>query len=182
VIIVVAVALFIPPRAVHATQVGKLDAAETRELAFAEARAVLQPGDGDAVYRATKLWSNARQWDWAIESAASAIQPSASSPTHWRVLMAVSVAHIDRFEAQAALDFATQAVAACAKAPPGGCPSWEEVRLELYQRHLEAGVRSGIDPRKDPHGFRRAGEAGLRRAVMIDSSGAGVAPPPPAPK
>jgi len=34
--------------------------------------------------------------------------------------------------------------------------------MRLYQQHLDAGVKSGIDPKVDPQGFRRAGEAGLR--------------------
>ena len=35
--------------------------------------------------------------------------------------------------------------------------------MQLYQQHLEAGVKSGIDPHRDPHGFRRAGESALRQ-------------------
>ena len=45
-------------------------------------------------------------------------------------------------------------------------PSLEEIRMQLYQEHLDAGVRSHIDPRRDPAGFRKAGEKGIR-AVHI---------------
>ena len=37
--------------------------------------------------------------------------------------------------------------------------------MELYQQHLDAGVRSGIDPRRGPEAakaFRQAGERALR--------------------
>lgn len=34
--------------------------------------------------------------------------------------------------------------------------------MSLYQKHLDAGVQSGIDPHHNPKGFRAAGEAGLR--------------------
>jgi hypothetical protein len=35
--------------------------------------------------------------------------------------------------------------------------------MKLYQQHLDAGVKSGIDPHHDPRGFRKAGEAALRQ-------------------
>ena len=62
--------------------------------------------------------------------------------------------------------------------------------MTLYQQHLDAGVKSGIDPRRDPKGFRAAGEAGLRSIRLNSSekentpapSGSGSAQPPtPAP-
>jgi hypothetical protein len=60
--------------------------------------------------------------------------------------------------------------------------------MRLYQQHLDAGVKSGIDPRRDPKGFRAAGEAGLR-SIRLNSnesesssvpsgSGTGSAPAP----
>ena len=52
------------------------------------------------------------------------------------------------------------------------CPPHELVRLEQYQRHLDAGVRSGIDPRKDPEKFREAGAAALR-TVQTGGAAAG---------
>ena len=60
-----------------------------------------------------------------------------------------------------ALDYANRALTACHESADA-CPSWEEIRMKLYQQHLDAGVKSGIDPRRDPKGFRAAGEAGLR--------------------
>ena len=41
------------------------------------------------------------------------------------------------------------------------------MRVEIYQRHLDAGVKSGIDPKKDPNGFREKGEAALRHVRAI---------------
>lgn len=177
--IVVLVALFLPSRSLNASQVVRLDDAARRELAFAEARAAVRPDDGPAVFRMTRLFDDAKQWDWAVQVAASAAAAAPDSPTRWRTLMAVSSAHIERYEAPEALDYATQAVAACERIGGTSCPSWEQIRLELYHRHLEAGVKSGIDPRKDPIGFRRAGETALRQVRTI---GTGVAPAPaPAP-
>jgi hypothetical protein len=60
-----------------------------------------------------------------------------------------------------ALDYANRALTEC-QARRDGCPSWEEVRMKLYQQHLDAGVQFGIDPRRDPQGFRAAGEGALR--------------------
>ena len=41
--------------------------------------------------------------------------------------------------------------------------------VSLYQQHLAAGIKSGIDPRIDPKGFREAGEAALR-SIRLESS------------
>ena len=43
--------------------------------------------------------------------------------------------------------------------------------MSFYRQHLAAGIESGIDPKRDPVGFRNAGERGMR-AVRI-SPGAG---------
>jgi hypothetical protein len=50
--------------------------------------------------------------------------------------------------------------------------------MRLYQQHLDAGVKSGIDPHVDPAGFRRAGEAALRQIRIGPSQPA----PPSAPQ
>jgi hypothetical protein len=42
--------------------------------------------------------------------------------------------------------------------------------MQLYQEHLDAGVKSGIDPRKGPAAaaaFRKAGEAALRQIRLV---------------
>ncbi|MBK9032636.1 MAG: hypothetical protein IPL61_15225 [Myxococcales bacterium] len=175
VVIVVAVALFLPARRLSATPVGKVDDHGRRALAFAEARVEARPGDGPAVYELVRLLGDAKLSDWAVQAAAVAAGRATESPTHWRALLAVSVAHVDRYEAKEALDYATQALAACARAAATTCPSWEQVRVELYQRHLDAGVRSGINPRQNPIAFRQAGEAALRQ---VRTMGTGIAPQP----
>lgn len=178
--IVVAVALFLPPRVLQAQPVDRLDAETRTALAFAEARVQLHPDDGAAVYDLVRRLGDAKQSDWAVQAAAVAAAASPTSPTQWRALLAASVAHADRFEARDALDFATASLAACAKAGETTCPSWEQVRVDLYQRHLDAGVRSGIDPKKNPAGFREAGEAALR-TVRAFGSGPGSSAPAPTP-
>jgi hypothetical protein len=89
-------------------------------------------------------------------------------------LLATSVAYADELDAVPSLDYANRALAACQTAREHGdaeaCPDPEEVRMELYQQHLDAGVKSGIDPRKGPAAaaaFRRAGEAALRQIRLV---------------
>lgn len=178
VLMLVAVAVFLPPRPFRVVAAPRTDAAGRAQLAFAEARVVARPDDGDAIYELTRRLADARQSDWAVQTAAVAAERARTSPSYWRALLAVSIAHVDRLEAKPALDYATQALAAC-NAAAATCPSWEQLRVELYQRHLDAGVRSGIDPRKNPTGFREAGEAALRHVRV---TGSGIAPTPaPAP-
>ena len=109
--------------------------------------------------------------DWAIDVAVAAAERAKDSPSRWRALLAASVAYVDRLDVVPGLDYANRALNACEAAQqkgtdagsPGPCPSWEEVRMQLYQRNLDAGVKSGIDPRHDPRGFRKAGESALRQ-------------------
>ena len=168
VLVVVAVALFLPPRPVTAAAVDRLDAETHLALAFAEARSRAHPDDGQAVYDLSRRLGEAGQLDWSVQVAAAAAERAAGSPTRWRAELATSVAHADRLEVNEALEWANRSLASCATAGETACPSWEQVRVELYQRHLDAGVKSGIDPRKDPRAFREAGEAALRRVRALD--------------
>src|SRR5688572_8963418 len=95
VMIVVAVALFLPPRPVTADAVARLDPDTQLALAFAEARARAHPDDGAAVADLSRRLGEAGQLDWAVQVAAAAANAGADSPTRWRAEVAVSVAHAD---------------------------------------------------------------------------------------
>ncbi|HMG55851.1 MAG TPA: hypothetical protein VK601_20265, partial [Kofleriaceae bacterium] len=88
------------------------------------------------------------------------------------------------------LDYANRALSACHSVETGdggrppACPSWEQVRMKLYQQHLDAGVKSGIDPHRGPaaaQAFRRAGESALRQIHLggHDVERPAATPPPP---
>ncbi len=162
---VVAVAVLLPAREMYASAVIKGDDATQFALALAEARTMATPGDGQAVEDLERRLGEANQRDWAIETSVHASDRAKQSPTRWRALLAASVAYVDRLDVVPALDYANRALSACHSAQDAGdaaaCPSWEEVRMTLYQKHLDAGVKSGIDPRRDPNGFRKAGESAL---------------------
>lgn len=158
---VVIATVVIPARTMYAAQAQKGDETQQFGLALAEARAIAHPDDGAAVSDLARRLGEAAFKDWAIEAAVHGSERAKSSPTAWRALLAASVAYVDKLDVIPALDYANRALAAC-KASATACPSWEEIRMTLYQQHLDAGVKSGIDPRRDPKGFRAAGEAGLR--------------------
>jgi hypothetical protein len=162
---VVAVALLLPARQMYAGPAIKGDDASQFAIALAEARTMASPGDGHVVEDLERRLSDLGQKDWAIETSVRASDRAKQSPTRWRALLAASVAYIDRLDAVPALDYANRALSACHSAQDSGdaaaCPSWEEIRMTLYQKHLDAGVKSGIDPRRDPKGFRKAGESAL---------------------
>lgn len=153
--------------------------AERYALALSEARAISDGKDGELISEASRRLHESGFSDWAVESAARGSARSEGSPSQWRALLATSVAYVERLEAVPALDYAKRALAACAKAREVDervCPSWEEVRMDLYKKHLDAGVASGIDAKKNPSGFRRAGELGLRTIHIRERQG--VAPEP----
>jgi hypothetical protein len=172
VLTVAAVALFLPAREMYAASAIKGDDHAQFEVALAEARTMARPGDGIAAEELAKKLGEADLKDWAIEATVKASDRAKDSPTRWRMLIAASVAYVEKLQVVEALDFANRALAACESAREKGdataCPSWEEIRMRLYQQHLDAGVKSKIDPKLDPAGFRRAAESALRQIYIGD--------------
>jgi hypothetical protein len=176
----VLVAVLLPDREMYASPAHKADDRTQFSLALAEARSIASPKDGAAIAAFSRKLGEAGFKDWAIENAVTSSERAKDSPTRWRALLAASLAYVDRVDAIAALDYANQALAAC-EASAQTCPSAEEVRMQFYQASLDAGVKSGIDPHKDPKGFRRAGEAALRQGRILHGEhgerGSNSAPP-----
>lgn len=171
ILVLVAVALFLPARPMYASPAIKGDA-DQHAIAHAEALTIARPDDGNAIADLSRRLGEAGFKDWAIEVAIDGSTRAPQAPTRWRALLAASVAYVDRLDVVPALDYANRALAACEAAREQNqhaCPSWEEIRMRLYHQHLDAGVKSGIDPRQDPAGFRRAGEGGLRQ-IRLKSS------------
>lgn len=162
--LVVLVALVLPAREMYASAAIK-PAADPFAVSLAEARTIAHPDDGAAVDDLARRLGAAGFKDWAIEVAAHGSERAKASPSRWRALLATSVAYVDRLDVVPALDFANRALAAC-DATGAACPSWEQVRMKLYQQHLDAGVKSGVDPHQGPaaiKAFRHAGESALRQ-------------------
>lgn len=135
--------------------------AERFAVAHAEAQVIANPASGARVGELADRLGNAGLKDWAIEAAVGGARRAEASPDRWRALVAASVAYVERLDARPALEYIDLALASC-EASRAACPSWEELRMSFYRQHLAAGVESGIDPRRDPAGFRKAGERGLR--------------------
>ena len=161
IITVVLVMIVLPAREMYAGAAHKGDEAAQFGLALAEARTMAEPTDGTHAADLARRLGDANFKDWAIEVAVDGALRARGTPTEWRALLAASIAYVDRLDVVAALDYANRALTTC-QAMQGGCPSWEEVRMKLYHQHLDAGVKSGIDPRHDPKGFRTAGEGAVR--------------------
>jgi hypothetical protein len=53
--------------------------------------------------------------------------------------------------------------------------------MTLYEEHLEAGVKSGVDPKRDPKGFRAAGENAVR-SIRLNTQERENAPSPAPPQ
>jgi hypothetical protein len=161
VLFVVTAWLLLPPRPMQARDAMKGTDADRFALAHAEAKLLADPTNGAKIADLSERLGNAGFRDWAIEAAVEGSERAKSSPNRWRALMAASVAYVDRLDVHPALDYIDQAIAECV-GHRDACPKWEEIRMGLYRQHLDAGIKSGIDPRKDPVGFRKAGESGMR--------------------
>jgi hypothetical protein len=156
--------LVFPAQEMYASPAQKGTDADRFALALAEARTMARPDDGAAVDDLARRLGAVPFKDWAIEAAIRGSERASRSPTRWRALLAASVAYVDRLDVVPALDYANRALAAC-EDRQASCPSWEQIRMTLYQQHLDAGVKSGIDPRNGraaAEAFRRAGESALR--------------------
>ena len=170
--VVALIIVLMPNRTAQA--VPALDERARLSVSRTEAATLAHPQDGLAAAEHTRSLGGARELDWAVDTSTQLARAMPDSPTRWRLLLAASVAYADRYEAKMALDLATEALQACAAARTA-CPSWEEIRVQLYASHLSAGVASGIDPKLDPRGFRRAAETGMT-SVRLSGGAAGTAP------
>ena len=170
---IVFVLVALPPREMFARDAAKGSDADQFALALAEARAVVHPDDTVGATDLERRLVAANFRDWAITETVRAVAANQGKPDLWRALLSVSIAYVDRVDVKPALDYANRALNAC-HASAQSCPSWEEVRMDLYQRSLDAGVKSGIDPWRDPLGFRKAGERALH-PIHVNSAG-GSAP------
>ena len=163
---VIVVAVCLPPREMFAASAFKGDDTKQFAIAYSEARTMAHPDDGGAIEEVSRRLGEAGFNDWAIDNAILGSERTKQSPTRWHALLAASVGFVNRRDAVPALDYANRALAACESAQEQGnmtaCPSFEQVRMLLYEQHLAAGVKSGIDPKRDPAGFRKAGESALR--------------------
>ena len=158
---VVFVLIALPPREMFASAAHKGADPDQFGLALAEARSVAHPDDTLVIAELERRLVAANFRDWAVVETVRAVAHATGTPQEWRALLSASVAYVDRVDVKPALDYANRALSSCRKSAQS-CPSWEEVRMDLYQRSLDAGVKSGIDPWRDPIGFRKAGERALR--------------------
>jgi hypothetical protein len=177
VVIVLLLAVVMPPREMVASAGIRGNVQQQFALGLAEAKTIAVPSDGAARAVLARALDEAHQNDWAIEEAARGATV-ATTATKWQPLLAESVGYVDRLDAKAAYANGKQALDAC---DASTCPGYERARMEIYLDHLNAGIRSGIDPRVDPAGFRAAGDRGIHE-VRIHGHDDQQPVPPPKPK
>ena len=85
----------------------------------------------------------------------------------------MSKAAVETFDVKPAYELGGKALQTCVASGETHCPAGEAMRMEIYLQHLKAGIDSGIDPRRDPAGFRHAGEAGWRTIRLKGDRGSG---------
>jgi hypothetical protein len=178
---VAAVAIGLPPRTMQAAQASRLKGDDEVRAALQEARAIAHPTDGKAVEQASQLMSDGGYRDWAVEMPRAFSERYKDSPVRWQALRAVSVAYLDRFQMTMALDYANRALAACESAGVEACPAWDSIRMDLFAKHLDAGIKSGINPHKDPEGFAKAAGDSVRHIRLTPRAGMGGPTPAPSP-
>ena len=78
---------------------------QLERIALYQARLAADPGDTVAAEKLAELLVEVDQEDWAVQVAGEASRHSEDSA--WRALLAVSVAHINRFEVHQAYEYAS---------------------------------------------------------------------------
>jgi hypothetical protein len=177
--IVVLAVIVLPERSVTVGHAYEPDPERVRAIALEQARLAMDPANDEAADRLAELLTEVGQTDWAVQVASSAAK--SSERVSWRALLAVSIAHAERIEVVEAHRFAMLALDACLASGPEQCPADERERLSLYFSQLDAGVKSGINPRIDPAGYHRAVLAAMR-IVRFRSPNSELRDPPPAPQ
>src|SRR5262245_8926712 len=164
--VIVIVALALPARGMDAAPAVKGNDQQQFALARAEAQSIARPDDGAASADLARRLADGGFNDWSIDVAMTGAERASASEAKWRALLAASIGFVDRKDAKQALDLVKRAVSACEVAQERGnaaaCPGGDELRMKLYLDNLEAGVASGIDPRVDPVGFRKAANKAVR--------------------
>ena len=165
--VVVLVAIFLPDRGLNAVRAYETDRDTNHEIALQQAILAERPTDGEAAARLSELLIQVKQSDWAIQVAANAADEKRGDA--WRALLATSLAHAERVEVAQAHEFAERALAECRRAGSTACPPHQETRLSVYFSQLDAGAKSGIDPRIDPSGYYQAVS---NKTIMVRPLGA----------
>lgn len=159
--IVALVAIFLPARPLEGVSAAKGDDDARFALAAAEARVHANPADGAAAEELSRRLIDAGETDFAVEAPAAAVVAMKDAPLRWRGQIAVARGYAELRDVKEAYEWAQRALNGCHDVGEPACPSFEEVRLDLYVSHLEAGIASGIDPKVDPEGFSKAGQNAL---------------------
>lgn len=132
------------------TAEGQRRSAALREIARGQAILAEHPGDGAAAESVADALRRIDMHQAALRVAGDAYVRGRS----WRAALAVSSIHADRVEVEPAFAYASKALEAC-DARRAECPGHDRVRMEVYHSGLQAGLKSGVDPRRNPQDFRR---------------------------
>jgi hypothetical protein len=155
--LVIAIVMPAPGRPVKSLYAGPT-AGLASKIARTQADIARDPSDAAAAAQLADLLVRAHQTDFAIRVAGRAA--ASSSPEKWRAIVAVSAAHVERYEIGLGLAWAQKALAACDDAG-ADCPDFERGRLQMYATALESAQKSGIDPRVNPTGVGEAVESAV---------------------
>jgi hypothetical protein len=179
--IVALVAIFLPARPLEGVSAARGNDDERFALAAAEARVRAVPGDGASAEELSRRLIGAGEGDFAVEAPLAAAAAMQNAPLRWRAQIATARAYTELRDVKEAYEWAQRALNGCHDVGAPACPSFEEVRLDIYAGYLEAGIERGIDPKVDPEGFRKAAETGLHMVHLTQNPQSNPPAPPPTP-
>jgi hypothetical protein len=123
-----------------------VEAPQRDRVAELQTRLLQDPGDVDASLELADIFMDARRPEWALAAVSTAID---AHPSDHRLVTRKSLALADHFEAHAAYQSATRALALCQGGSAAPCGEGERSRLELLVSTLDR-VKD-IDMRKNPN-------------------------------
>ena len=160
-VLLLGVAILLPRPDVRVKPALVVEASERDRVAELQTRLLQAPGDAEAGLALADIFLDAHRPDWALASLSSAIE---AHPTDHRLVSRRSLALADHYEARAAFQSATRALALCRGGSTVPCGEGEQSRLELLVATLDR-VKD-IDMRKNPNAAKEQILKALRPAYI----------------
>jgi hypothetical protein len=173
VLLLLGVAIVMPRPDVRVKPALAVEAGQRDRVAELQTRLLQAPGDADASLELADIFLDAHHADWALAALSGALE---AHPDDHRLVSRRSLSLADHFEARAAFQSASRALALCRGGSVAPCGEGELSRLELLVSTLDR-VKD-IDMRKDPNAAKEQILKALRPAYIPKKRLPRPAPPP----
>ena len=152
--IFVVIMMLLPAQIFHIKPLNEGLEAASERISMAQSRITLNPEHETAIEHIEQfadLLGELGYPAWSIRVVAEAIQLSKVF-NDWHLYRALATAYAYQRDADLIMYWMTQAFTDCVTSD--SCKMHEQVRMSIYLQQIAAAIDSGLDPKRDPKGFR----------------------------